>query len=403
MPDKNAQAQSRRDAEIAAQQKREDAARAAQAAEAKPEKLLPFLNAAKERYTGNIADLNAKKAAQQDKIAQNEDKIERLTAKADRLSATNDMLKRLTAGTFLEAAADAIIARNQKRIDKIEQKQIPKAEKKIAEHEKRIASLEKKIETQQRKSDKCTALSNVITSFVIMDPARRRAQFSQAMDTLNRVTKETLEVKLDKCTDRNAALQKCLQSGKLTNAQAERVGTQISKNLETIHQVEAKLKKLEALTLPYAQQPPAHQDLAQADAERRITDAVQSGEVRINPLAETISVDVAAQAADRAREAIQQEAAKLVAAMSPQEKKDFMNRADADKTHTPTPVEIAVFEMLAAEEKAQAQAQARPAQAAPQQGFVLSRQKRAAMADRAAQAQHQPPKPDGQGQQHDLE
>ena len=119
MPDKHAQAQSQREAEIAAQQKREEAARAAQATEAKPEKLLPFLNKAKERYTTNIADLNAKRTVQQDKITQNEEKIERLTSKADRLSATNDMLKRLTAGTFLEAAADAIIARNQKRIDKI--------------------------------------------------------------------------------------------------------------------------------------------------------------------------------------------------------------------------------------------------------------------------------------------
>ncbi|MCR4759549.1 MAG: hypothetical protein K5705_04675 [Oscillospiraceae bacterium] len=399
MPDKNAQAQSQREAEIAAQQKREEAARAAQPTEAKPEKLLPFLNTAKERYTTNIADLNAKRTVQQDKITQNEEKIECLTSKADRLSATNDMMKRLTAGTFLEAAADAIIARNQKRIDKIEKKQIPNAEKKIAEHEKRIEALDRKIEMQQRKADKCTALSNVITSFVIMDPAKRRAQFSQAMDTLNRVTKESLEAKLDRCTDRNAVLQKRLQSGKLTQAQAKRVGTQISKNLETIHQVEAKLSKLEALTLPYAQQPPAHQDLAQADAERRITDAVQSGEVRVNPLAETISVDVAELAADRAREAIQLEAAKLVAAMSPQEKKDFMNRADAYKTRTPTPVEIAVFEMLAAEEKAQA----RPAQAAPQQGFVLSRQKRTAMADRAAQAQHQPARTDRQNQQHDLE
>ena len=460
MPEKNAQ-QRQQDA-IDAQRKREESERAAaQIAESKSEKLLPFLNVARDRSTARLETLNTKKAVRQLKIERNETKIERLSSKAERLSVTNEMLHRLTAGTMLEAAANAIIARNQARIDKIRESKIPRCEQKIAKHQERIAKLDKRIAAQQRKIDKCTALSNVITSFVIMNPEKRREQFSQNMDVLHRVTTVTLQAKLETCNARHDALIAKMIDEKTTPAQADRIWDKIVRINARTAEITEKLSVLTAVDQPYANQPAAAQDMVQTHTAQQLDAAAQRGEVRINPLTETICVGAAERVIDR--DAIQKEAAERIVAMSAAEKAAFLRETSPHianlRNQSVKPAEIAMFGLLIAEQFANGQQReviqteaaarlagmspaekseflkrpldrSRPpveiamhsfilaemqAQAAPSQtvslsqsrdqskGFVLNRQKRAAIAGRAAQAQHQPAKTDGQNQQHDLE
>ena len=272
----------------------------------KSDKLLPFLNAAHERYTSRVTSLNGKKQTRLAKIGKNAAKEERLSAKADRMALTNEMLRRLTAGTRLEATANAIIGRNQQRIDKIRNEKIPKIEDKIAAHGAKVREIDKKIAAQQRKADKCVALSNVITSFVILDPVKRRAQFTQSMDTLHRVTMETLAGKVEKYTGLNQALQQRIQTENISQSEYARLTERMKANLERAQEAKAKMKKLDVLEKPYAEQDAERQDMLQALAESQLDTAAQRGETRINPLTEALCVSAAERAAERSERALEQ-------------------------------------------------------------------------------------------------
>ncbi len=272
----------------------------------KADKLLPFLNAAHERYTARIVSLNSKKQTRLSKIAKNVAKEERLSAKADRLSVTNEMLRRLSAGTKLETVANAVVERNQRRIDKIRNEKIPKIEDKIAAHGEKVLQLDKKIAAQQRKADKCTALSNVITSFVMLNPEKRRAQFSQSMDTLHRVTKESLAAKAEKYQDKVSEIRKRLETENLSQASYDRLVKQMNTNLDKIQETKAKLQKLDAVTKPYTEQTAEHQDMMQAFTEKQLDTAAERGEIRINPLTETLCINAAERAAERSERVFEQ-------------------------------------------------------------------------------------------------
>lgn len=272
----------------------------------KADKLLPFLNAAHERYTARIVSLNSKKQTRLSKIAKNVAKEERLSAKADRLSVTNEMLRRLSAGTKLETVANAVVERNQRRIDKIRNEKIPKIEDKIAAHGEKVLQLDKKIAAQQRKADKCTALSNVITSFVMLNPEKRRAQFSQSMDTLHRVTQESLAAKAEKYQDKVSEIRKRLETENLSQASYDRLVKQMNTNLDKIQETKAKLQKLDAVTKPYAEQTAEHQDMMQAFTEKQLDTAAERGEIRINPLTETLCINAAERAAERSERVFEQ-------------------------------------------------------------------------------------------------
>lgn len=272
----------------------------------KADKLLPFLNAAHERYTARIVSLNSKKQTRLSKIAKNVAKEERLSAKADRLSVTNEMLRRLTAGTKLETVANAVIENNQRRIDKIRNEKIPKIEDKIAAHGEKVLQLDKKIAAQQRKADKCTALSNVITSFVMLNPEKRRAQFSQSMDTLHCVTKESLAAKVEKYQDKVSEIRKRFATEYLSPASYDRLVKQMNTNLDKIQETKAKLQKLDAVTKPYAEQTAEHQDMMQAFTEKQLDTAAERGEIRINPLTETLCINAAERAIDRSERVFEQ-------------------------------------------------------------------------------------------------
>lgn len=272
----------------------------------KADKLLPFLNAAHERYTARIVSLNSKKQTRLSKIAKNVAKEERLSAKADRLSVTNEMLRRLSAGTKLETVANAVVEKNQRRIDKIRNEKIPKIEDKIAAHGEKVLQLDKKIAAQQRKADKCTALSNVITSFVMLNPEKRRAQFSQSMDTLHRVTKESLAAKAEKYQDKVSEIRKRLETENLSQASYDRLVKQMNTNLDKIQETKAKLQKLDAVTKPYTEQTAEHQDMMQAFTEKQLDTAAERGEIRINPLTETLCINAAERAAERSERVFEQ-------------------------------------------------------------------------------------------------
>lgn len=324
MPERDERRISEQETEFAdarEKQRQQEAASAEQPV--RSEKLLPFLNAAHERHTDRIAVLNVKKQTRLTKIERNTAKQERLEAKADRIAATSEMLRRLTAGTRLESAADALIGRNMQRIEKIRKKKLPKIRRKITRHMRKIAKIDRKIAVRERKAVKCEALSGIIGSFVMTDPEKRRTQFTQSLDTLHRVTKESLTAKIERYNDKmdrtyakHPELRGWVAAGTPLKPENEKTVMQLEALMTKIQNAEEKLRKLDALSQPYSDQPAEQQDMLQSLAETQLDAAAERGETRVSPLAEAVCVSAAERAAERTENLVHEAAKQLRAVFS---------------------------------------------------------------------------------------
>lgn len=192
-------------------------------------KLLPFLNANRDFHSARLKTLNQKNATRTDKIERNETKIERLTARVEKLQAANEMLGSIF-GTKA-APIRALIDRNNARIEKIQSKKIPKRENKINKQLGKIERGNRKIEREQCKVDKLENLSKAIGSFGVLNGQERRQQFAQAMDGLRDASMRSVQFKIEKCSDRIAALSEKYQSASASDRLkiAEKLKNQIEK------------------------------------------------------------------------------------------------------------------------------------------------------------------------------
>lgn len=260
-----------------------------EAQDKKSDKLLPFINAVYEKHAARIESLTDSKADREDKIARNQDRIQKLSDKADRLEATNEMLKALLGNSIFAKPVEAMIAQNQQRIDKIRNVSIPKCEQRIEKHKAKIAGIEQKIKAQQSKADKCKAFSGIIKSFTIPNAQERRQLFAQSLDTLNAASKSSLEVKIAKCERQKDALSAQYME---TESAADKLG--IQKRFTAVNQRASELKerlaKLEAVELPFTEQPVVAVDKLMHRTESEIDTAVQNGDVDIATLSEDIVV-----------------------------------------------------------------------------------------------------------------
>lgn len=260
-----------------------------EAQDKKSDKLLPFINAVYEKHVDRIDTLTERKADREDKISRNQDKIQKLTEKADRLEATNTMLKALLGNSIFAKPIEAMIAQNQKTIEKIQTVSIPKCERRIEAHKAKIAGIEQKITAQQSKADKCKALSGIIKSFTIPNAAERRKLFAESLDTLGAASKASLSVKIAKCERQKEQL---MEQYMTTDSAADKLG--IQKRFTAVNQRAAelneRLSKLEAIKQPFAEQPDGKVDKLLKKTEADIDTAIQSGNVDIATMSEDIVV-----------------------------------------------------------------------------------------------------------------
>ena len=171
------------------------------------ESILPVISAVYDNYGDTIKNLQKNKAEIHDKISADKEKINVLSETADRLEATNDMLKQLMKEHRIPKAANKIIALNESKINRIEEKQIPKIKKNISKSEKRSDKLDKRIETVSLKAEKLKHLSGVIKSFTILSPARRREQFTLHMDGMRNCSNKLLENRISDETEKLSNLR----------------------------------------------------------------------------------------------------------------------------------------------------------------------------------------------------
>ena len=256
------------------------------------ETLLPLFNAAYDDHMDKLDNLQEHKAEVQDKISKSENKIAVLEEKVAKLEATNAMLGELIENGKLSKIAQKIIDANADKIKAIQEKQIPKLENGIKQNQEKISKLDSRIAVVQLKAEKLRNFSNVIKSFLIPDPQKRRELFRESMDGLRNSTKNLLNI------DRNAAkskLAKLSEQYEKSDSMAEKY--KLSQKIEavksSISSIEAKIHRLE--TAPKFQEADDHtadKTIAKTESEIEKTDFFAGGEIfDMDKPVETVALD----------------------------------------------------------------------------------------------------------------
>lgn len=258
----------------------------------KSETLLPLFNAAYDDHMDKLDNLQEHKAEVQDKISKSENKIAVLEEKVAKLEATNAMLGELIENGKLPKIAQKIIDANTDKIKAIQERQIPKLENGIKQNQEKISKLDSRIAVVQLKAEKLRNFSNVIKSFLIPDPQKRRELFRESMDGLRNSTKNLLNI------DRNAAkskLAKLSEQYEKSDSMAEKykLGQKIETVKSSISSIEAKIHRLE--TAPKFQEADDHtvdKTIAKTESEIENTDFFAGGEIfDMDKPVETVALD----------------------------------------------------------------------------------------------------------------
>lgn len=256
------------------------------------ETLLPLFNAAYDDHMDKLDNLQEHKAEVQDKISKAENKIAVLEEKVAKLEATNAMLGELIENGKLPKIAQKIIDANADKIKTIQERQIPKLENGIKQNQEKISKLDSRIAVVQLKAEKLRNFSNVIKSFLIPDPQKRRELFRESMDGLRNSTKNLLNI------DRNTAkskLAKLSEQYEKSDSMAEKY--KLSQKIEavksSISSIEAKIHRLE--TAPKFQEADDHtvdKTIAKTESEIEKTDFFADGEIfDMDKPVETVALD----------------------------------------------------------------------------------------------------------------
>ena len=256
------------------------------------ETLLPLFNAAYDDHMDKLDNLQEHKAEVQDKISKAENKIAVLEEKVAKLEATNAMLGELIENGKLPKIAQKIIDANADKIKTIQERQIPKLENGIKQNQEKISKLDSRIAVVQLKAEKLRNFSNVIKSFLIPDPQKRRELFRESMDGLRNSTKNLLNI------DRNTAkskLAKLSEQYEKSDSMAEKY--KLSQKIEavksSISSIEAKIHRLE--TAPKFQEADDHtvdKTIEKTESEIEKTDFFAGGEIfDMDKPVETVALD----------------------------------------------------------------------------------------------------------------
>lgn len=258
------------------------------------ETLLPLFNAAYDDHMDRLDNLQEHKAEVQDKISKSENKIAVLEEKVAKLEATNAMLGELIENGKLPKIAQKIIDANADKIKAIQERQIPKLENSIKQNQEKISKLDSRIAVVQLKAEKLRSFSNVIQSFMIPNPQKRRELFKESMENLRNSSKGLL------CISMNAEkskLSKLFEQYEKSDSMAEKfkLGQKIEAVKSSISAVEAKIHKLEnAPEMENANDHIVDKAIAQTEAEIENTDFLSNGDLSdFDKPIETITLDSA--------------------------------------------------------------------------------------------------------------
>ena len=260
----------------------------------KSETLLPIFHMAYSSHMDTLDHLQEQKAETQDQISKSENRIAMLEEKAARLEATNAMLQDLMDNGKLPGAVSAIIRANETKINAIHENRIPKIENSIRKAENKISKLDDRIAVVRLKAEKLRSFSNVIQSFMIPNPQKRRELFKESMENLRNSSKGLLRISMD---TEKSNLSKLFEQYEKSDSMAEKfkLGQKIEAVKSSISAMEAKIHKLEnAPKMENANDHIVDKAIAQTEAEIENTDFLSNGDLSdFDKPIETVMLDSA--------------------------------------------------------------------------------------------------------------
>lgn len=260
----------------------------------KSETLLPIFHMAYGSHMDTLDHLQEQKAETQDQISKSESRIAILEEKAARLEATNAMLQDLMDSGKLPGAVSAIIRANETKINAIHENRIPKIENSIKKAENKISKLDDRIAVVRLKAEKLRSFSNVIQSFMIPNPQKRRELFKESMENLRNSSKGLLRISMNA---EKSKLSKLFEQYEKSDSMAEKfkLGQKIETVKSSISAMEAKIHKLEnAPEMENANDHIVDKAIAQTEAEIENTDFLSNGDLSdFDKPIETVTLDSA--------------------------------------------------------------------------------------------------------------
>lgn len=262
--------------------------------EHKSETLLPIFNVSYDSHMDRLDDLQERKAEIQDKISRSENKIAVLEEKAERLEATNSMLKELVDSGKLPKVTLKIIEANEDKIKSIHERQIPKLENSIQKNTDKVSKLDDRIAVTRLKADKVKSFSNIIKSFIIPNPQKRREIFKEAMYGLRSSTKGLLNIDLHSEKMKLAKLSEQYESSD-SMSEKYKLGQKIETVKANMSSLESKLNKIDVSSkFLEASDLAVDKTIAHTEAQIESTDFMINGEVfDFDKPIETIAIDSA--------------------------------------------------------------------------------------------------------------
>ena len=204
------------------------------------DKLLPVLEAMTQHQEKKAENLKDKISTKQNKISKNQAKITAFTEKSARLKQNNAILSTMSKTTFpaIRHFIERKIDKNESRIAKIENEKIPGRKEKIAKHTKSVDKLQSKLNRSYSKIRHNTHLSNLISSFKIINRAERHERF---MDALLGLNADTIDKTADKAIKCSIKIEKLMKRYNQTTIAAEKFSIN-----EKLQQLKAKKLSLSA-------------------------------------------------------------------------------------------------------------------------------------------------------------
>lgn len=152
----------------------------------KKEKLLPILNGVSKLFDRSITRLNEHIITAQGRVMETNDKLHILGQNITTLMSRNAMLSGVAISfPFFAAPVNALIRRNEKKIERMQNKQIPRLEQQLQIHQNTLDRLNKRSDHLETRKSVCINLSSVISSFAILNKTERSEKYLSSMVGLN--------------------------------------------------------------------------------------------------------------------------------------------------------------------------------------------------------------------------
>ena len=300
----------------------------------KQQSTMIFYKGFAERKLDKLGNLIGKQEKINYKIQRREIRQKKYEDKVARLSDTSKMLSSFFEGKKTPALIAFAIQHNNKRIEKLHNQKIPRNDQKLQRLQGKSAKNHIKMESTVAKVDKLQALSSVVKSFNVLNPTKRREQFTAAMDELHNASERAVMCKIEKCSAKITMLENTLPEKQIdysiSDIEAEEKIERLEAKKDALTQ---KLDKLKGLQKPFSELDESKSDKLVDDVKEKVDNEVQN--IENSKQCSDFAEDIAVYATEKANSLTKEK--DITAEQKKPSLNERISKAKADNTQHTSP------------------------------------------------------------------